>query len=132
MTANLCSFPGCKRVKGKGAYCIQHGRIYGTTTFDKAKPIAKRSDKMKVAIGELKKLAQVYLAKHPNCELKLKGCTGKATCVHHTRGREGKQLLNIEDFMASCSSCNLRAETHDGEARAKGVKKSKHVKNQTN
>lgn len=40
------------------------------------------------------------------CQVRLEGCTGKATHAHHTRG---KQLGDDPaQLVASCASCNLK------------------------
>lgn len=41
------------------------------------------------------------------CQLKLEGCTGRATHVHHTVGREVSGD-NIAHLVASCAACNLK------------------------
>lgn len=130
--SEVCLFPTCQRHPEKNGYCIGH-RIYAGTTFEKEKPasIAKRSEKMKENIKDLKKIYAELLSLPENkyCQLQLPGCTKIATVVHHTKGREGKQLKNQDDMMVSCSNCNITAEQNDAEAREKGIKKSKHDKN---
>lgn len=128
-----CLFPGCSRHPEKNGYCIGH-RIYASTHVEKEKPkpIAKRSEKMKETMKSLKKEYALYLANPENkfCQLKMDaGCTKVASVVHHTEGREGANLTDQSKWMPSCSHCNIQAEAKDGEARDKGVKKSKHVPN---
>lgn len=41
------------------------------------------------------------------CQLKLDGCTSKATHVHHTVGREVSGD-NIAHLVAACEHCNLK------------------------
>lgn len=41
------------------------------------------------------------------CQLKLEGCTGTATHVHHTVGREIAGD-NTAHLVASCAHCNLK------------------------
>jgi hypothetical protein len=125
--AEVCAFPLCKRVAQSNGYCVGH-RIYTGTVIEKSKPkpIPKRSEKMTAAMKELKKLYKIYLQKNPVCKLEMPGCTKTARVIHHSRGREGKQLMNVKDWMPSCLSCNIQVELNDGIARDKGLKKSKH------
>lgn len=68
----------------------------------------------------LKEKGEDYEDGLPRCEGKLTGCTGIATCVQHSRGRDNDRLLEVEFFKASCINCNLRAESHPLEAQAVG------------
>ncbi len=95
---------------------------------EKAKPIPKRSYKMKKIIPELKKKYKAFLATHEACELKMNGCTQKAEVIHHTKGRIGELLMNEKYWMASCMFCNGAVESNDKQAREKGLKLSKHTK----
>lgn len=137
----ICKWPTCRSYAMENGLCVTHGRVYrpddlkGVAKAAPAqkpakkavrKPIKKQSDKMKQAMKELAKLVKKKLAEHPECELKMPGCTGRAVTCHHSKGRVGKQLLNYKNLMASCSHCNLIAEQMDAEAREKGVKKSQH------
>lgn len=91
-------------------------------------PIAKKSEKLKDETKLYKPLAKEFLSRPENqdCKIKMEGCTGKATQVHHSAGRSGKQLLNVEDFVPSCTNCNVIAvEKNDAEAREKGFKKTR-------
>lgn len=87
------------------------------------KPIPKKSEKMKAEFKKYLPEMKKFLAKPENreCQIKMKGCTAKATCVHHAAGRTGHKLHDQDDWVASCSSCNLTVETDDLIARAKGV-----------
>lgn len=132
----VCLFPTCKSHPQKNGYCIGH-RIYASNTEkkeakeEKPKPIAKRSEKMKENVKALKKEYPLFLARPENkyCQLKMNGCTKVATVVHHTQGREGANLTDQSTWMPSCAHCNIIVEEKDGEARDKGVKKSKHNPN---
>jgi len=132
--AKVCEFPGCKSHPQKNGYCIGH-RIYAKESVKeieaKEKVIAKRSEKMKETMKELKKAYPLFLADPNNkyCKLKLEGCTIVATVVHHTRGRVGKMVFDQRFWLASCPSCNNKVEEKDAEAREKGLKLSKHEPN---
>lgn len=89
------------------------------------KPAKKRSEKMKKIVAELKKLYPLFLLKHRGCQIKGPDCTRIATVVHHTEGRLPSKILDQSKWMASCAICNMWVEQADGEARKKGIKKSK-------
>ncbi len=69
------------------------------------KPIKKVSEKRKKDNKEYTALRQVYLLRNPLCEVKLKGCFGKASEIHHDLGR-GINLNNIDSFVAICRNCH--------------------------
>lgn len=48
----------------------------------------------------------VFLAEHPNCEMRLEDCTAIATEVHHMRGRDGARLLDQDYWLPGCRSCH--------------------------
>jgi hypothetical protein len=132
-----CEFPGCKSHPQKNGYCIGH-RIYAKVSVkemeakEKAKPIAKRSEKMKETMKPLKKDYTEFLAKPENQRCKLQidnGCTKQATVVHHLKGRTGKNLTDQHFWLPSCPHCNTQIENKDAEARQKGLKLSKHEPN---
>lgn len=89
------------------------------------KPIAKRGDKMKAVMKELKKLYPVFLAKHPNCEIQGLNCTSKATCIHHSEGRGKMQITKQSSWIPSCGPCNAWCESDHAAAKLLGFKKSK-------
>lgn len=91
-------------------------------------PIAKRSARMKTEFKKYLPAMKEFLNRpeNKNCAIKMKGCTGKATVVHHAAGRIGNKLHDQIDWVASCTNCNLRVEISDLEARDKGFKKSRH------
>lgn len=96
------------------------------------KPLPKRSEKMKQEMKSYKPLVKEYLARpeNQNCKANLKGCTGKATVVHHKRGR-GINLKVEKHWLPTCSFCNIEIERLDSVAREKGLKESVHkIENQ--
>lgn len=92
----------------------------------KPDPIGKRSDKMKEEMKLYKPHVKEYLARPDNqeCKANMKGCTGKATVVHHKRGR-GINLRIEKHWLPTCSFCNIEIERLDSVAREKGLKESK-------
>ena len=127
--SDKCAFPMCTRHPQSNGYCISH-RIYasGPVVKKPTPPIPKRSSKMKDVMKELAKLYGIFLAKPGNeyCKLRLDDrCNNLSQTVHHVRGRIGEQVFVQKDWLPSCSYCNTKLEAMDGEARKKGLKKSK-------
>lgn len=123
-----CEFPNCRSNKVRGIYCIGHAKMMGVEKPPKDKqPIAKKSAKLTEETKEYKKLSTEFLKRPENqiCKIKMEGCTGKATQIHHAAGRSGKQLTNVEDFIPSCTNCNLKVEIKNLEAKELGVKKTR-------
>lgn len=124
-----CDWPPCKEEATHNEYCVQHNRIYGKPKEKKKPtPIAKVSPSMKDKLKEYNKLKKPFLAANHLCELKMEGCTKIAEVVHHSRGREGDQLTNVDDWMASCPKCNITCEENHHLAKSLGIKKPKHQK----
>lgn len=69
-----------------------------------------------------------FLQDHPICQVE--GCEAPSTDLHHVRGRSGKQLLKVTDFMATCHPHHQEFEIKDKEAREAGYKKSRLGKSQ--
>ena len=96
-----------------------------------AKAIPKESKKMTSVKAELKKLYTIFLSKRTRCEIKSPECTGKATVIHHVKGRGKDNLMNESTWMASCVRCNGWVEENHAEAVKMGAKQSRHKKNNT-
>lgn len=63
------------------------------------------------------------------CEVKLKGCTGMAEGIQHIRGKVTMELLlDSDNWIPCCNSCNQRCESHPWEAEEKGAKKTRLTK----
>lgn len=90
------------------------------------KPIAKRSEKTKVAITELKKLYPVFLSTRTECEIKSPVCTKEATVVNHNKGRGPNEILDQSTWTACCTACNSYIESHHAWAEKRGFKISRH------
>jgi len=117
-----CTIPGCVN---NGRYCRLHSGSLAPSK--EPKPINKKSEKRKeIDNKEYLPAARKFIKDNPNCELKMKGCTGRAQGVHHLKGKATIELLLDKRFWkASCYHCNLMAEIKDAEARASGLKLSK-------
>lgn len=125
-----CNFPTCTRHPQSNGFCIFHqGYAKGSTTVKPPTPPKKESEHIKSVKAELKKMYPVFLAQRTKCEINSPNCTKKATCVHHTQGRGKNEVLNVGTWKASCEPCNLWCETNHAEAAAKGFKKRRHSKN---
>lgn len=95
----------------------------------KKKPIKPRSKKMEKEMKLYLKDKADFLKPGDQCELNTDVCRGEATVIHHTRGKIGKLLRDKRYWKKSCVHCNNRVEEKDADARAKGLKLSKHEPN---
>lgn len=89
------------------------------------KPIRKVSKKRAKQERQYKPVRRKFLAEHSICELKLEGCTGASSEVHHSAGRENGRLLKVDDFKAACHNCHVKATEHSCAAIAAGHSKSR-------
>ena len=84
-----CLHPDCQNLPERNGFCSSCNRRKRKEETDALKPkkvykIPKRSDK-KIDDDKLyTKLRKQYLEEHPECEIKLFGCTYIATEIHHT------------------------------------------------
>ncbi len=103
--------------QGGKRYCKQCWSALSVTT--KPKPTAKQK---RIPPRSLKRSKEeaiysikrgLYLEKHPMCEAHIPNiCSGKATEVHHKRGRTGDDLTNEEFFLAVCHFCHVYIENN--------------------
>ena len=91
----------------------------------RAQRLAPVSAKRAQQLAQYRRLRDGYLKKHPKREIGVAGCTGVATEVHHTAGRENGRLLVVEDFKATCRACHRWATDNSAEAIALGHSKSR-------
>lgn len=120
-----CNFPGCEVRAEPTGFCIFHKIYAGAVSVKVPKAPNKESAKMKEDKKILKKKYAEFLLKHPKCNIQSPVCTKKATCINHTRGREGN-LLNEKDWEASCVACNGYIESHHDWGQQRGHKKPRH------
>lgn len=73
--------------------------------------IRKRSVKEADRMKEYNKVRAEYLATHQQCEIRLLGCVGMATEIHHAAKRIGDNLTNTEHLLATCWRCHRTTET---------------------
>jgi hypothetical protein len=112
----FCKVEGCDNYcEGRTDQCASHNamdRKLAKVAMKEKKVylIPKVSNKMAVDLRLYYKKREAHLKKHPSCQIKLIGCTGKATTVHHSAKR-GKNLTNEETFMSGCGHCHHLVET---------------------
>lgn len=105
---------------GKEKYCRECWY-----SIDKPKSISPVSKKRQGEMDEYSKKRLAFLALHNNCQAKLVGCTGKATDIHHSKGRLGDNYLNISTWFALCRACHSYLETNPEEAKELGFSESR-------
>ena len=89
------------------------------------KQIKKVSDKQKRLNLAYLAQRQVYLKQHPFCKVGIEGCMGKATQVHHMRGRIGELMLDENFWLPVCAFCHNHVETHCEWAKEMGFSESR-------
>jgi hypothetical protein len=121
-----CGKPSENRTTGLCASCSRAERKAETEALKPKKiyTIKKVSDKRKVEDKQYAKLRREYLQEHPECQIKLFGCTYVATEIHHLESR-GIRLNKVESFLSSCPECHrfLHDKLSAKEARDLGFKK---------
>lgn len=83
---------------------------------------------MKLQLCTYEPLAKKFREENPVCQINSPDCTGGTECVHHSKGRVGKLLLDVKFWMAACFRCNNWIEGEDGWAREHSFKISKFKK----
>lgn len=86
------------------------------------KKISKAQGKKNYQYGKKRK---EYLAEHPMCEIRVEGCTGKATEIHHTKGRVGKNMTDETTFKSTCPNCHRWTEVNPKQAKEIGASQSR-------
>lgn len=97
--------------------CLHHYWIHREEVNSAKKPkevkprkaIPKVSAKQLENLKKYRKVRDEFMA-NKTCEAKLKGCTIKATDLHHRAGRSGNSLTDTEYFMALCRPCHNKIE----------------------
>ena len=91
----------------------------------KRTPIKKKSEKRKNDEKLYKELRINFLNENSYCKAKLPGCTGMATECHHSKGRIGKNYLDVDTFVALCHSCHVWVTENSKEAIELGLSQSR-------
>lgn len=91
--------------------------------------IPKVSKKREIENEEYFAKREVFLKEHTRCECGRLGCNRKATEVHHSAGRVGKNFLDISTWKAMSRPCHRWAELNPKEAKDAGVSARRLSKN---
>ncbi len=129
----ICKFEGCENcVEGSTEFCATHNLMLRKQAREalKEKKFYRIPPMSKKMAKEVKKYSgpngtrEKHLRENPNCQIKLIGCQGVATQVHHSAKR-GKNMNNVETFMSACDHCHVIVETKlsAAERREKGFLK---------
>lgn len=123
--------------------CATHNRIVRKQLTDSRKQADKRkmllskpkkiyakpnkvSDKRKVLNEEYSVLREQFLKDNPDCQIKLIGCDGVSTDVHHKASGTNKvaNLNNVKTWLSVCRHCHHKIHVTFSamEAREKGLK----------
>lgn len=126
----LCSFPGCEAYcEGQTDYCGSHNahfrkekRQAATNALKKPARIQKFSEKKATKILPYAVMRRIYLNSHPRCEVRLTGCKGQSSEIHHINTSD-KDFLNTKTWVAICRNCHYRVENKMSaiERRSKGL-----------
>jgi hypothetical protein len=109
-----CEVEGCEnQVEGRTLLCATHNHEQRKAERQKfkpiQKPIPKTSAKRKGKLKEYTPLRKQYLLDHPECQIKLIGCTGKATQIHHCSTSD-LDFLNIKTWKSADDFCHNQVE----------------------
>ena len=88
--------------------------------FRNIKPFSDKRAKINREYAKLTK----PLWEGKECQIKAPGCQGRATGMHHLRGKDTiERLLNIKEMIPACNYCNgIWIEEHSKEAKELGLK----------
>lgn len=76
-----------------------------------------RESKKRAKINREYSKASRPVWKNKPCRMRLKGCTGVSQGIHHPRGKVTLDLLmDPNNWVECCNSCNQRCESHPSEA----------------
>lgn len=126
MNRKICQIEICKYPAFAKGFCSLHQYLRDDKKplgIKQKKPIKKVSDKHKEQLAVYSKLARQFKLDNPECKAKLNNCTFATDDVHHMAKR-GKNLNNIETWLAVCRSCHMTIENQmsSEEAREKGLR----------
>ena len=92
----------------------------GSPKANKRKRLAPMSKKRKEDSKKYSALRAKFLRAHPLCMARRKGCTMKATDIHHKAGR-GKNYLDQATWLPACRTCHNWIHNNPSGARALGL-----------
>ena len=82
--------------------------------------IPRVSKSMLKKLAEYRPLRDAYMSAHEICEVK--GCNRKSQDLHHV-ARRGKNLCNVDTFLAVCRECHIYIEDNPIESKKLGYLK---------
>ncbi len=85
------------------------------------KPLNKMSPRRKKESKIYTKLRKQFLAENPVCQMKIQCEGGRATEVHHKKGR-GKYYLDVSSWLATCFYCHQWENSHRNQAVELGLR----------
>lgn len=86
-------------------------------------PIKKISDKQQTVLDRYKVKRKKFLEHHRYCMAQLKGCTRKATEIHHMKGKNSTaDWLDESTFLPVCRCCHNQIEEGGSWVYEKGFK----------
>jgi hypothetical protein len=75
-----------------------------------------------------KPIREEFLKAHPDCQLKLQGCTFVSTEIEHRQGKSSKELyLDSTKWFAVCRNCHTLVEGLGEQAYTKGLKLKRNI-----
>lgn len=123
MDRKKCVFKPCNYPNFAKGYCSLHQYLRTDkkpNQLKRKKPIKKISTKQKQKLNIYFKLSRQFKLDNPECQAKLKGCTFATDDVHHMAKR-GKNLNNVDTWMALCRNCHEYAHAHPSQAKKLGI-----------
>ena len=103
-----CAYPGCPNVIREGRYCPDHKTVAGRA-YNKYQ---RSPDHNKIYGRNWRTIRNVYIAKHPLCEVCLK--TGRLVPVdevHHIVPPENGGSHAEENLVSLCKSCHVKTRS---------------------
>lgn len=121
-----CSYKSCNNPSWSKGRCKMH-------PAEKPKPmkrtrLAHVSKKRAKELRAYNKVSAEFKAANPTCCIP--GCN-KPSTTHHSRGRIGKDLIDVSTFRGPCWEHHIYYETHPAEAMAIGLTESRLAKRQS-
>lgn len=86
--------------------------------------IRKRSIKRQIQEREYIKLRKQFLIDNPTCKV----CGQDSTDAHHSKGRTGALLTDVQYFVAVCRQCHVAIEENPNWAKEMGYSVSRLAK----
>lgn len=106
-----------ERKEAKKAISLEKKKKQAKKQASKPKPKPpKISQTEKERQAKYRPIAKKFRDEHPECEIQSPVCTFFTQVVHHSRGKLGDLLTDVENFIASCASCNLWVEENHSQA----------------